>query len=126
METISPFDFAKKHNVKLSILDESYGKYFDDDSHERSIFKVKLSRNGKSYTFKYGQAIVRTGEAPNIGDIIECLTKYYPGDFKNFCYEFGYSDDSIKDRKTYKAVLKEFNAVERLFSDCMDELQSIE
>jgi len=126
METISHYDFAKKHNVKLSILDESYGKYFDDDSHERSIFKVKISRNGKSYTFKYGQAIVLRGKAPNICDIIECLTKYHPGDFKNFCYEFGYSDDSIKARKTYKAVLKEFTAVEKLFSDCMDELQSIE
>ena len=61
-------------------------------------------------------------------DILATLTKYDPIDFNNFCLDFGYNTDSIKALKTYKAVVKEYKAVVRLFGDgdILDELREIE
>ena len=59
-------------------------------------------------------------------DILTCLTKYNTETFEDFCAEFGYDTDSRNTEKTYKAVCKEFSAVERLFGDVMDELQDIQ
>ncbi len=54
---------------------------------------------------------------PGFYDILCCLTKYDPGDFNNFCDDYGYSNDSIKALKTYEAVTTEFVAMQSLFSD---------
>lgn len=63
--------------------------------------------------------------APKLYDILACLTKSNPGHFEEFCDEYGYSDDSISARDTWQAVVKEWREVERLFGDCLEELQEI-
>lgn len=72
-----------------------------------------------------------TGQAKNIihptaYDVLASITKYDPDTFESFCSEFGYDEDSRTAERTYKAVVKEWNAVERLFSDCLEELQEIQ
>ena len=123
--TKTALEFSKKHGVKLAILSESFDLYFPEDKQARSIFKCKLSRNGKSYTFKFGQSIMNAGIAPDLYDILSCMTKCDPYSFEDFCGEMGYSEDSRKAEKIYKAVCKEYKAMERLFGDCMEELQEI-
>ena len=118
-------DFATKHGVKLQILGSEY-KTMWDDNQNRTVFKVKLSRNGKSYTFEFGQSISAGNTEPTMYDILTCLTKYDPETFEDFCSEFGYDVDSRKAEKTYKAVCKEFAAVDRLFNDVIDELAEIQ
>lgn len=49
--------------------------------------------------------------------ILACLQKYEVGSFENFCNEFGYNVDSRKAEKTYNAVLKEWQEVQKLWSD---------
>lgn len=117
--------FAKKYGVKLEILGSEY-KTMWGEQQKRSVFKCKLSRNSKSYTFEFGQSIANGSNDPTMYDILTCLTKYDPETFENFCAEFGYDINSRKDEKTYKAVCKEYEAVERLFGDIMDELQEIQ
>lgn len=131
MKTISTYeqqaiDFAKKHNVKMEILDEDYRPYFPEDKESRSVFKIRLTRNKKSYTFEFGQSIVNVGLEPRLYDILACMTKYDPGSFEDFCDDYGYSDDSIMANKIYRAVVKEWEAVERLFGDILDEFQEIQ
>lgn len=58
-------------------------------------------------------------------DILSCLTKYDPGTYKDFLQEFGYDEDSKRAEKMYKAIKREYSAVERLFGDIMEELQEI-
>ena len=119
-------NFAKKHNVKLSIIgDPKYKKYFTGDEDSRYVFKLRLTRDGKSYTFNFGQSIAAGAEYPKLYDVLSCLTKYDPESFNNFCSEFGYDEDSRTVKRTYKAVCKEWEAVNRMFFDCLDELQEI-
>ena len=119
-------DFANKFGVKLSVIGEpEYRKYFADDREYRFVFKLRLKRNKKQYTFTFGQSIAKGSNEPNLYDVLTCLTKYDPYSFETFCGDFGYNSDSRKAEKIYKAVCKEWQAVERLFGDCLDELQEI-
>lgn len=118
--------FAQKYGVKLSFIgDPEYKKHFADDQVYRYVFKCRLSRGGKSYTFNFGQSINAGAEKPSIYDILACLQKYDYGTFENFCSEFGYDTDSRKAEKIYKSVCREFKAVDRLFCDVIEELQEI-
>lgn len=119
-------DFATKHNVKLKINRTTYGKHFAEDKESRYIFNCTLTRNRKRYTFNFGQSIAAGNTKPAMYDILTCLTKYNPETFENFCSEYGYNTDSINAQKTYKAVKREFNGVNRLFSDILEQLQEIQ
>ena len=69
---------------------------------------------------------VRAAQAPPTSyDILAAITKSDPGDFDEFCSEFGYNTDSKKDTELYLSVVKEWKNIERLFGDCLDELQEI-
>lgn len=50
-------DFAGKWGVGLKVLGKRYAKYFDEDAECRWVFKLRLSRGRKSYTFEFGQSI---------------------------------------------------------------------
>lgn len=122
-------DFGKKHGVKLTVLDKDYKQHFDSDKEKRWVFHLNLSRNGKSYTFDFGQSIAAGNKTPIMYDVLACLQKYDVGSFEDFCDEFGYNDLPLSaykaTKKTYKAVCKEFEAVKRLFGDVIDELCEI-
>ena len=118
-------DFAKKYGVKILVLCKEYKKHFADDKQKRWVFKLRLTRNKKQYTFEFGQSIAEGEMLPTMYDVLSCLQKYEIGTFQDFCSDFGYNDDSIRAYKTYKAVLREYNAVNRLFGDVLDELQEI-
>lgn len=125
--------FASENGIKLTILSWDYKKHFTSDNEKRFVFKCKLTRNKKSYTFDFGQSINEGSNKPTMYDILACLTKYDVGTFEDFCSEFGYpqfdENTGRKDKqtvKTYKAVCKEFEAVDRLFGDIIDQLQEIQ
>lgn len=107
--------------------------YFPNDKEKRDVYACTLSRNGETYNFRFGQSIVnstrRGGHNPTAYDILACMQKYDVGSFDDFLSEFGYEIKSKKDydnaMDTYIAVLREYNAMLRLFGDVMDELQEI-
>lgn len=119
-------EFATKNGIKLKINRTTYGKHFPEDKESRYIFNCTLSRNGKKYTFNFGQSIAAGNVEPTMYDILTTLTKYDPETFEDFCSEYGYNTDSIKALNTYKAVQREFNGVNRLFNDILEELQEIQ
>ena len=118
-------EFAQRYGITLEVLDQEYRKYFPEDKQARWVFTLRLRRNKKQYTFTFGQSIAAGGEEPSMYAVLAALTKYDPEDFENFCSEYGYSDDSISALRTYKAVVKEYQAVVRLFGDIIDELNEI-
>jgi len=108
------------------------GYYFYGDTKPRDIYKIKIMRNGKQYSFRFGQSLAntRSGKKPTAYDVLACLTKYKPyGDVWDFAREFGYV---IEDRETYKRIGKIYNGVKRewrgvnrLFGDVLEQLQEI-
>lgn len=99
-----------------------------------NIYKVTIKRNGKQFTFDFTDSKHNTdnGKTPTEYDIMACLTKYDVGTFEDFCNEFGYElyDEEYtgynkKNYKTYKAVVKEYKNVLKLFYDVMDEFCEI-
>ena len=95
------------------------GEHFADDKQNRDIYKITISKGRRSYTFKFGQSLAKsgTGEAPTAYDVLACLQKYDVGSFEDFCWEFGYNVDSRQAEKTYKAVCKEYEKLCTIFSD---------
>lgn len=118
-------DFMKNTGTKIKIDYLKYDYHFVDDKEMRDIYRITLSRNGERMSFNFGQSISNRGIEPNAYDVLACLTKYDPDSFEEFCHEFGYDTDSRKAEKIYKAVCKEWNSVNRLFSDVLNELQDI-
>lgn len=116
--------FAEKTGTKLTVLDYEY-KPMWGEKQSRYVFKCRLTRNGKRYTFEFGQSISNGSTKPSMYDVLACLTKSDPGTFEDFCYEFGFDTDSRLAERIYKGVCKEYAAVERLFGDVMDEFQEI-
>lgn len=131
-------DFAKKYGVKFTVFhsETEYRPYFSDDKESRYIFKCRLSRGRKSYTFQFGQSIAEGSNTPDLYSVLACLEKYDPYTFEDFCANYGYeayNEDytgyNKKSMRIYKAVKKEYNAVVRLFGDsgeCFEELCEIQ
>ena len=104
---------ANAIGLKMKILGSEYKLHFEQ---QRYVFKIRLIKGGKQYTFEFGQSIAEGNSEPTLYDVLTCLTKYDPETFEDFCANYGYDNDSRKAEKTYKAVLREFNNMQRLFS----------
>lgn len=63
---------------------------------------------------------------PTVYSVLACLIKYDPGTFEDFCWEFGYDEDSRTAEKIYFAVQKEYTQLSKLFTaEEMEELAEI-
>lgn len=122
--------FAKKYGVRLT------SRYIDfecnenwDEKHPSHHWKCKLIRGHSSYTFDFWMGRALTGN-PTMYDVLSALTSYDPGDFTEFCREFGYDAEPLSEyprvKKVYDGCCKEYKAMKRLFPDCMEELQEIQ
>lgn len=106
---------------------EMITKFFKNDYHfagdkdTRDIYKVTLKRGNRKYSFKFGQSIYHSQPSnkkePTMYDILACLTKYDPETFEDFCSSYGYDTDSRSAKKIYKAVVKEYDNMCKLFND---------
>lgn len=120
-------DFLKATGAKLKITFIEHDYYFADDKEPRDIYRFTLSRNGKSYTARFGQSIANTGTMPGAYDILACLSPEEPEDVDDLINSYGYEVHSAADyRKLEKMAreLKRQNAgLRRLFN--VDELNQL-
>lgn len=136
-------DFAEKTGTKLEVLSRRVGRAEGwQDKSDRFIYRLRLSREGrKAYEFEFFQSIAKyeawrradgfkqhkalKDAEPTMYDVLACLTTYDPGDFFDFCSEFGY--EGTRDAlKLHIAVKEEYEAVLRLFGDVLEELAEIQ
>jgi hypothetical protein len=108
---------AKKLNLKMIINSVDYKKHFDNDTEKRHVFNLTLKKERKQYTFNFGQSIAQGSNEPTMYDVLTCLQKYDVGTFEDFCGEYGYDNDSRRAEKIYKAVCKEYQGMQRLFTE---------
>ena len=117
---------AKNLGIKLTVKSKEHKDYWNDAT-KRWVFKLRLSRGRKSYTFDFGQSIAAGDKEPTMYDVLTCLQKYEIGTFEEFCGDFGYDEDSRSAEKTYKAVSKEYEAMSRMFTESeLEQLQEIQ
>lgn len=126
--------FLTETKTKMSVKFLKNDYHFVDDEKTRDIFKIKFSRNGKSFSLRFGQSINESTcdgqNPPSAYDVLACLSKYDIGDFENFCSEFGYDERKLSEypkvMKIYKAVKKEYENTLMLWGDVIDKLRDIE
>lgn len=123
--------FMQKNGVKMYIkfIGKVYNPWNEEEwANWHNKYKVVIKRNNKQMTVNFYDSVHNTqnGIEPTEYDILACLTKYDVGSFEDFCGEFGYDIDSIKALKTYKAVVREYNNVTRVFGDIIEELEDIQ
>ena len=135
METINEYtkqanDFLAKHGILYASEFIKSGIHFDGDTEKRDIYNCTLKRGAKTLSIEFGQSINKSRlglSAPNAYDLLTCITKNDPIDFENFCSEYGYSNDSISAKKTFKLVYAEYTKVIKFFSEVeIEELQEIQ
>ena len=136
-------NFLKKTQTTFKAEFLENKKYFEDDEAARDVYIVTLTRGSRVYKFNFGQSLNKSKYflfeqnknntnllkeiTPTAYDVLACLQKYEVGSFENFCSDFGYNIDSIKAKKIYQAVVKEFNEVQKLWTDQeIIELQEIQ
>lgn len=98
------------------------------------VISRKVSGIKKRMTLDFWESIVGTqnNEVPDEYDILACLDKYDPGNYEEFCHEFGYEiydPDGMyynpESKRVYKGVRHCYMQVVRLFSDVIDDLREI-
>lgn len=128
-------DFLKRTGTECEIVFSRCGKYFEEDVEARNIYDVTFTRvvDGieKEFTVEFGDSVINTKEenVPTEYDVLACLTKYDIGNIDDFCDEFGYRSSWMKVSKIikiYEDVKKEWEMVQMLFGDVLDELREIQ
>lgn len=80
---------------------------------KKDIFKLCHEKFGYDTTIES----ITPPNPPTTYDVLSCLTYNDPGTFEDFCLEFGYNSDSIKDLELYKRVVKEYQQILTIFND---------
>lgn len=64
----------------------------------------------------FAPRIVHTAPTPTAYDMLTCITKSDPGNFEDFCGDFGYDSDSRRAESVYQAIVKEWRQVSKFFT----------
>lgn len=116
-------DFCEKYHIKIewgfieTSFNPNWGETYKD---KRNKWRFAIYRNSKRYTGIFWDSILNSTKGnpqPSNYDLLACLTKYDPGTFEDFCCDFGYDTNSRKAEKTYKAIVKEYEGLRRVFGD---------
>ena len=126
-------DFLEATNTKIHIERVGYDYHFVGDKERHNRYRVILTNEGARYSFMFGDSINNSNKnlTPTAYDVLSCLTKYDIGSFEDFCGDYGYENEEPEDRtasmKIYKAVLREWQGMNRLFDDeQLDQLREIQ
>jgi len=81
-----------------------------------------MTKGEQSYSFEFGQSLASSSiyplerKKPTEYDILACLTATDPGRHEEFCWNYGYDEDSIHGLELYERVYDEFKNLSRLYS----------
>ena len=116
-------EFLGNHNLSFGATYKNCERYFEGDTAERDIYRIRIRRkdNGHSITFNFGQSIADTekGEKPTAYSVLASLSGDItcPYDFKEFCGEYGYDEDSRTAERIFKKVSKFAERLSNFFSE---------
>lgn len=111
-------DFLASTGTKFTAKYKDHGYHFPNDDRRRDIYNCVLKNKSHRFSFTFGQSLKDSdgNTPPTAYDILAGITKAEVGDFEDFCRDFGYDSDSRTAHVVYKAVLREWKNVEKLFT----------
>lgn len=124
-------DFLTKAGatIKIELAKQQQAPLWHKDGQDYGLmYNITIERpNHKPWSFNFWDSIhnKENKKTPTAYDILATITKYDPGDFENFCAEYGYDTDSRTAEKTFLAVNKEWHAVNNMFGDLLEKLEEI-
>lgn len=62
-------EFMEKTNTEFYVKFLEYNQHFHDDKDKRDIYLITLKRGDRSYSFRFGQSVVKSGEYEIYGNI---------------------------------------------------------
>ncbi|HTJ52562.1 MAG TPA: hypothetical protein VL443_24045 [Cyclobacteriaceae bacterium] len=66
------------------------------------------------------------GQKPTAYDVLCCIVKSDPGNFEEFCSEYGYDEDSRKAYSTWQLCVEQWHDVKHFFTQSeIEQLQEI-
>ena len=102
-------------------IDTGIKKYFPEDKEERRTLRISIKRGEKCISFSFGMSLndTKQNRRPNLYDIIAGMSSVYhcPATFPDFCEEYGYNVDSIKDFKLFQGALKQAEKLHKIFTE---------
>ena len=122
-------EFAEKHGLVLTSqkVSERKGGLMVKNMDN---WDCTLTHQGKGYSFYFSKGFGNKGAAPTMEEILDCFKSdlaYNDLDFNEFCEDLGYNDNSIKDKKIYRAIRAQNEAViDLLGEDLIEDLLEIE
>ncbi len=147
-------EFLKKTGTEFKAEKVGTDFFFDDDKEKRDIYRITLRRGEKKYSFRFGQSLnhsstnriieeldrqgyshfslkMRAARAlvrpPTAYDVLAAITKNDPGTLDNFADEYGYREvKPSRLNKIYASVVEEWENVNTMFHDVMDQLKEVE
>jgi hypothetical protein len=101
-------ELIKEKGVKMSSEFVGYFTEMDGDKWAHHSWKCTLRYKGRQMTTDYHMGTGHHGNEPSVADVLYGLLLDYAvvdSSFAEFCNDFGYSDDSRKAEKIYKACI---------------------
>lgn len=117
--------FLDDTHTDMVVGEPAYKRHFAGDTQCRYVFPVKFYRRGKMLTVRFGQSIAAGRNEPTAYDVLSCLTKYEPGEYADFCADFGYDPELRATGVVYRAVCREWAGVVRVWGDVLEQLREI-
>lgn len=126
------FDFWNSI-AKLELLEHAlYCNEKGSTNNQRGDILKKLLQENKITTnpiIMNGKRLIETVETlitPTPYDVLVCLDVMYNDTFEDFCFNYGYDDDSITAQNIYNACLKQDRMLRKLFTkEQLEQLQDI-
>lgn len=90
-------------------------------------YRATIRKGRPSMMVDYSQGAGITDD-PQLADVLDSLASEFAGvdnsrDFADWCSEYGYSDDSRKAERIYRAIIKQRYSLERVIGD--DAVQAL-
>lgn len=135
-------DFLKRNHIKMKItLRDVKANQLWGETQLRNSYHIYIKNeiSGKSMSILFWDSIYNREHhlMPTEYDVLACLTKYDPGDYEDFCSEFGYEPTAedefgyiVRNKNAFRiweACCREYDKVKRAFGDgeVLEELREI-
>ena len=113
-------DFCRETGTSVDIV--FAGNKINDlwgDGRLRNSYDVTIKTQLGEMELTFWDSTYNTtkGNIPTTYDVLSCIVTYDPGTLQEFISEYGYDPDDERTEEIYKAVVRQWEDIERIFTE---------